>query len=104
MGLGVRMMGPVFILSFYALLSVHVYSYFEVILYVLRRRLGVGFGLLWVGIGVAIVYNIIYNHFFAMVVKPGSPSDLKVSQMHKLSIIKWLFKNTLEIYFFKFSN
>jgi hypothetical protein len=74
-----RLLGPIFILSFYALFSVHIYSYFEVILCVLRKRLGVGFGLLWVGIGVCIAYNIVYNHFFAMIVKPGSPADLKVS-------------------------
>ena len=59
-------------------MAVHLYAYTEVILFVLKKRLGVEFGLLWVGIGVAIAYNILYNHFFAMVVKPGSPSDLKV--------------------------
>ncbi len=64
-------------LSFYALVVVHLYAYCEVILVVLRRRLGVSFGLLWVGIGVGILYNVIYNHFFAMVIKPGSPNDLK---------------------------
>ena len=71
-------MGPLFVLTFYALLSVHVLAYVEVILYVLKKRLGVGFGILWVGIGVCILYNIVFNHFFAMVIKPGSPSDLKV--------------------------
>lgn len=79
MGFALRVFGPVFIVSFYALLAVHMYSYTEVILFVLRKRLGTIFGILWVGIGVMIVYNIVYNHFFAMVVKPGSPSDLKVS-------------------------
>lgn len=72
------MIGPMFVMAFYALLGVHVYAYIEVILFVLKKRLGVGFGLLWIGIGVAILYNIIFNHFFAMVIKPGSPSDLKV--------------------------
>jgi hypothetical protein len=70
-------------MTFYALLSVHVYSYYEVILNVLKKRLGVGFGLLWVGIGVCILYNIIFNHFFAMVIKPGSPSELKVKSRSK---------------------
>ena len=84
-GLGVRLAGPVFILTFYCLLAVHVYSYTEVILCVLKKRLGVGFGLLWVGIGICVLYNILYNHFFAMLVKPGSPNDLKVRPSPPLS-------------------
>lgn len=72
-GLGIRLLGPIFVSSFYLLLVIHVYSYFEVILHVLKKRLGDTFGLLWVGIGIAILYNIVYNHFFAMVIKPGSP-------------------------------
>jgi hypothetical protein len=72
------MLGPVFVVSLYALLGVHVYAFCEVILVVLKKRLGTNFGLLWVAIGVAILYNIVYNHFFAMVIKPGSPADLKV--------------------------
>lgn len=77
-GFCIRMLSPGFIVCFYMLLALHVYSYFEVILYVLKKRLGTTFGLLWVGIGVAILYNIVFNHFFAMIIKPGSPSDLKV--------------------------
>jgi len=79
LGLGIRIVGPLFVMTFYALLGVHVYSYYEVILNVLKKRLGVEFGLLWVGIGVCILYNIVFNHFFAMVIKPGSPNELKVS-------------------------
>lgn len=61
------------------ILTVHIYAYCEVILVVLKKRLGTNFGMLWVAIGVGITYNIVYNHFFAMLIKPGSPSDLKVS-------------------------
>ncbi len=78
MGFFMRIIGPIFVVSFYALMVVHVYSYFEVILVVLKKRLGTNFGLLWVAIGVAILYNIVFNHFFAMVIKPGSPSGLRV--------------------------
>lgn len=81
LGFGIRLLGPFFVSTFYLLVALHVYSYFEVILIVLKKRLGTTFGLIWVGIGVAILYNIIYNHFFAMVLKPGSPSDIKVRLM-----------------------
>ena len=72
-----RICGPIFILVFYLLLSVHVYAHFAVVLFVLKKRLGVMFGLLWVAIGASLFYNVIYNHCFAMVVKPGGPKDLK---------------------------
>lgn len=78
-GLGVRVLGPLFVLGFYALLGLHVYSYFTVVLYVIKKRLGTVFGLIWVGIGLALVYNIAFNHFFATFIKPGGPKDLKVT-------------------------
>ena len=43
----------------------------------LPSRVGPEFALLWMAIGLTLVYNIVYNHFFAMVIKPGSPFDLK---------------------------
>ena len=76
--MSVRMMGPMFVIGFYLLLGLHVYSYFTVVLTVLRKRLGVPFGMVWIAIGLVIVYNIAYNHFFATVIKPGGPADLKV--------------------------
>ena len=60
-------------MAFYALVALHVFAYTEVILVVLKKRLGTNFGLLWIAIGVVILYNIVYNHFFAMMIKPGSP-------------------------------
>jgi hypothetical protein len=75
-----RLLGLFFILFFYLMLSVHLYAHFGVVLFVLKKRLGVLFGLIWVAIGAALFYNIIYNHFFAMIVKPGGPKDLKVSE------------------------
>jgi hypothetical protein len=78
-GLGVRILGPLFVLGFYALLGLHIYTYFAVIIYVLKRRLGTIFGLIWVAIGLSLAYNISYNHFFATFLKPGSPTDLKVN-------------------------
>ena len=77
-GFGVRILGPMFILGFYFLLGLHVYAYFTVILYVIKRRLGTIFGLTWVAIGLSLVYNIAFNHFCASFIKAGSPVDLKV--------------------------
>ena len=77
-GFGVRLIGPFFVIGLYALMVMHIYAYFTVVLFVLKKRLGTTFGLTWVAIGLGIVYNITYNHFFAVMIKPGGPSDLKV--------------------------
>ena len=69
-------LGMILCLSTYLLLTLHVYAYFTVIALVLKKRLGVFFGLVWVAIGLSLVYNIIFNHFWAMFLKPGSPKDL----------------------------
>ena len=76
-GLGVRLLGPLFCIALYFLIGLHVYAYFTVILFVLRKRFGVAFGMTWVGIGLAILYNVCYNHFLGMLIKPGNPQDLK---------------------------
>lgn len=77
-GLGVRVLGPLFVLGFYGLIGLHLHAYFTVVLYVIKRRLGTIFGLIWVAIGLSLVYNIVYNHFLATFIKPGSPKDLRV--------------------------
>jgi len=77
-------MGPLFVLGFYALLGLHAYAYFEVIIYILKKRLGTPFGLVWVSIGLILLYNVAYNHFFATIIKPGGPLDLKVTKTRVL--------------------
>lgn len=37
-------------------------------------------GMLWISVGLIILYNILFNHFWAMVIKPGSPKDQKIVQ------------------------
>ena len=81
-----RLIGPLFIVFFYLILSVHIYAHFAVVLFVLKKRLGVIFGLLWVAIGASLFYNIVYNQIFAMLVKAGGPKDLKVGSFKLKSV------------------
>jgi len=60
----------------YGLVGLHVYAYFIVIAPVLKKRLGTHLGLTWCAIGLCLLYNIVFNHFFAMTVRPGNPTDL----------------------------
>lgn len=76
-GLGIRILGPLFVAGFYGLMGLHVYAYFDVVLWVLKKRLGTEFGIIWVSIGLSLVYNVAFNHLCAVFIKPGSPKDLK---------------------------
>lgn len=71
-----RLLGLVCVLATYVILCAHVYGFFAVIARVIKKRLGVFFGLVWISIGLSLVYNIVFNHFWAMVIKPGGPRDL----------------------------
>lgn len=71
-----RFLGLILSFSVYVILSAHVYGFFTVIARVIKKRLGVFFGLVWISIGLSLLYNIVFNHFWAMVIKPGGPRDL----------------------------
>lgn len=77
---GVRLTGPGFVCAIYYLLWRHTEVFLTVISKVLRKRLGIGFGMVWVAIGVVITFNVVFNHVMCMVIKPGGPTDLAVSQ------------------------
>jgi hypothetical protein len=73
--------GPVLVGGLYGILSIHVYAFLWHIMKVLPKRLGVEFAYLWAAVGLILVYNIVYNHFLATIVKPGSPADLRQIQL-----------------------
>ncbi len=76
MSMGMYMLGVCLTSGLYILVGVHTYAFFNVIAPVLRKRLGIPFGLLWCAIGLSLLYNICFNHFFAMIIGPGCPKDL----------------------------
>lgn len=71
-----KLLGPILILAFYALIGLHLYAFFGVELFILKTRVGTRLGLLWTGIGLCLLYNLFFNHFMAYLIKPGSPKDL----------------------------
>ena len=77
-----RIIGPCFVVGFYYLMGYHTWIFLTVISPVLRKRLGICFGMTWTIIGVIITYNVVWNHMLAMCLKPGSPKDLIVSFSH----------------------
>jgi hypothetical protein len=75
----IKITGPGFCIGMYYLMWRHTYVYLTVICKILRKRLGVWFGMTWTTIGVVITFNVVFNHVMAMIIKPGSPTDLAVS-------------------------
>jgi hypothetical protein len=76
MSMGMYMLGICLTSGLYILIGVHTYAFFTVIAPVLRKRLGIPFGLLWCAIGLSLLYNICFNHLLAMLIGPGCPKDL----------------------------
>ena len=66
-------MSPCLIITFYVLIGVHIYAYFTVVMPLLKDRLGTTLGLIWIVVGLSLMYNVVFNHFLAMIIKPGGP-------------------------------
>ena len=77
-------LGMCLVCGLYFLIGLHFQTYLTVISPLLKKRFGTELGLIWIVVGLVLVYNIVYNHFLAMMIKPGSPSDLrKVEKMRQ---------------------
>jgi len=72
-----RVLGPALAISLYCLLGLHVHAFFWIIAPLLKKRLGVVMGLAWIAIGLSLLYNIVFNHLLAMLIKPSGPKSLK---------------------------
>lgn len=70
-----RILGPCLVLGLYFLVGLEVYAFFTVITPLLKNRIGTAFGLIWIVVGLSLVYNIVFNHFMAVILKPGGPQD-----------------------------
>jgi hypothetical protein len=71
-----RMLGWVLAVGLYILIGLHLYAYFVIICPLLKQRLGTEFGMTWIAIGLILLYNIVFNHLMAMILKPSNPQDL----------------------------
>jgi hypothetical protein len=78
MGLLMRFLGPTLAVSLYVVLGLHVHAFFWIIVPLLKKRLGTVLGMVWVAIGLMLLYNIVFNHIMAMLIKPSGPRSLKM--------------------------
>ena len=68
-----RILSPCLVIGLYGLIGLHIYAYFTVVTPLLKDRLGTTLGLMWIVVGLSLVYNVVFNHFLAMIIKPGGP-------------------------------
>lgn len=73
---GLRLSGPFFIIGFYYLIYLHVDAYLFHVMAIVKLRIGAAFGLTWTAVGVVLGYNVLFNHFMAMMIRAGGPLDL----------------------------
>ena len=93
--MAMRIAGPIFVIGFYYLMLYHTWAFLTIIATVLRKRVGTEFAVLWTMIGIAITYNVVWNHALAMILKPGSPKDLIVSISHTKHLLHELLFNLI---------
>ena len=74
----VLILGPILCIALYILVGLHVYAYFGWITQLQQKRLGTTFAFIWQAIGLILLYNVVYNHFLAMIIKPGGPKDQRL--------------------------
>ena len=75
--ISMRILGPVLIIGLHAIVYLHLYAFFTVITPLLKNRIGTTFGMIWIVVGLSLVYNILFNHSLACILKPGGPTDTK---------------------------
>ena len=80
---GIRLIGPLFAFALTVFISVVTHAFFQVILPYYTRLYGLVFGILLIFIAMFTLFNLLFNYFMAVLVKPGSMSDLKTSRFYK---------------------
>ena len=69
------LVGAFLVVLLYSLIGLHFYAFLTVIAPLLKSRLGEKLGMIWVAVGLTLLFNIMFNHFWATVIKPGGPKD-----------------------------
>ena len=67
-------------------IGLHLWGFLGVIAFLIRKKLGVFFGLTWIGIGICLLYNIVFNHFWACYIRPGGPKELMIDEKIRLEV------------------
>lgn len=80
---GIRLVGPLFAFALTVFISIVTHAFFHVILPYYTRQYGLIFGIFLVCLALFTLFNLLFNYFMAVLVRPGSMSDLKLSRYYK---------------------
>ena len=72
--------GRLFTAVYLSIDVMHVYAYFRYIVAPLGKKMGVPFTLVWQAIFIIVAYNVFYNHFMTMIIKPSGPKELRQTE------------------------
>ena len=78
-----RLIGPVFAFALTVFISIVTHAFFNVILPYYVRQFGILLGMILILIALFILFNLLFNYFMAVLVKPGSINDLKTSKYYR---------------------
>jgi hypothetical protein len=78
------------VIGLYALVMLHIYVYFSLIVGPVRLKLGMWPALGWIAIGITLLYNIIFNHILATLIKPNGPRELR-----KVELLREFYKKRI---------
>ena len=53
--------GLLLVLSLYFLLGLHFYAFIEVVCPLIKKRLGAELGMVWLAVGLILLFNIVFN-------------------------------------------
>ena len=56
------------------------FAFIAYIINPLIKVIGIVYTLSWGCIGLILVYNIVFNHFLSMVIKPGGPKEMRIDE------------------------
>ena len=73
-------LGRIFVVALYGILALHVFAFIAYIINPLIKVIGIVYTLSWGCIGLILVYNIVFNHFLSMVIKPGGPKEMRIDE------------------------
>ncbi len=80
---GVKFIGPIFAFALVTFVLVVSHSFFTILLPYWNNKLGLIFSILIIVICLILLFNILFNYFLAVLIKPGSTKDIKESKLYK---------------------
>ena len=95
---GMSMLGPLFILALFMLISLTTFIFFKEIIPFYIKNSGTGFSVFLLISGLYILLNLLFNFIMSILVKPGTLKDIRSSKFYKINKNSVFNVKIIEIY------